>query len=257
MSEEQCQPGLVASGLAGRMVQGTGRPLRWLFSGIWLVYLIEPASALFQRGHGALWTAGGLAILIVFCALYLPVVNNALKWPRLARWGLPALAVLAALGCAAYGKGALALWIYVSAAAGVVLPAAQPRRRVAVMGVFAVGACYVFFGWLTHDSPSDFFVVLLPVLFVGWAMIGFRLQIQLTGELAQARETVAKLAANQERLRLARDMHDLTGQSLSMITLKSELAAKRLTRLPPSAERDVVLADLGDIGQVSRQTLHD
>ena len=51
-------------------------------------------------------------------------------------------------------------------------------------------------------------------------------------ELAQARETVAKLAANEERLRLARDMHDLTGQSLSMITLKSELAAKRLTRLP-------------------------
>jgi len=54
-------------------------------------------------------------------------------------------------------------------------------------------------------------------------------------ELAQARETVAKLAASEERLRLARDMHDLTGQSLSMITLKSELAAKRLTRLPASA----------------------
>ena len=76
-------------------------------------------------------------------------------------------------------------------------------------------------------------------------------------ELAQARETVAKLAANEERLRLARDMHDLTGQSLSMITLKSELAAKRLARLPSSAERDAVLTELGDIGRVSRQTLHD
>jgi two-component system sensor histidine kinase DesK len=76
-------------------------------------------------------------------------------------------------------------------------------------------------------------------------------------ELAQARETVAKLAANEERLRLARDMHDLTGQSLSMITLKSELAAKRLTRLPASAERDAVLTELGDVSRVSRQTLHD
>jgi len=76
-------------------------------------------------------------------------------------------------------------------------------------------------------------------------------------ELAQARETVAKLATNEERLRLARDMHDLTGQSLSMITLKSELAAKRLSRLPGSADRDMVLNDLGDIGRVSRQTLHD
>ena len=69
--------------------------------------------------------------------------------------------------------------------------------------------------------------------------------------------TVAKLATNEERLRLARDMHDLTGQSLSMITLKSELAAKRLTRLPESAERDSVLTELGDIGRVSRQTLQD
>jgi two-component system sensor histidine kinase DesK len=52
-------------------------------------------------------------------------------------------------------------------------------------------------------------------------------------------------------------MHDLTGQSLSMITLKSELAAKHLAKLPTSAERDAVLAELGDIGRVSRQTLHD
>jgi two-component system sensor histidine kinase DesK len=88
-------------------------------------------------------------------------------------------------------------------------------------------------------------------------MIGFRMQAELMRELAQARETVAKLAAGEERLRLARDMHDLTGQSLSMITLKSELAAKRLSRLPHSAERDAALSELGDIGRVSRQTLHD
>ena len=94
-------------------------------------------------------------------------------------------------------------------------------------------------------------------MLVGVAMIGFRMQIQLMHELAQARATVAKLAANEERLRLARDMHDLTGQSLSMITLKSELAAKRLGKLPSSAELDTVLGDLGDIGRVSRQTLHD
>jgi two-component system sensor histidine kinase DesK len=75
--------------------------------------------------------------------------------------------------------------------------------------------------------------------------------------LTRAREAVARLAASEERLRLARDMHDLTGQSLSMITLKSELAGKRLSRLPASAERDAVLGELDDIGRVSRQTLHD
>ena len=79
----------------------------------------------------------------------------------------------------------------------------------------------------------------------------------LMKELRQARETVAKLAANEERLRLARDMHDLTGQSLSLITLKSELAAKRLARMPESAELDTVRNEITDIGRVSRQTLHD
>jgi two-component system sensor histidine kinase DesK len=76
-------------------------------------------------------------------------------------------------------------------------------------------------------------------------------------ELRQAREEVAGLAANEERLRLARDMHDLTGQSLSMITLKSELAARLLTRLPPSQEKDRVRDEVEQVAAVSRQTLHD
>ena len=177
--------------------------------------------------------------------------------PRLARYGLVAIAVLAALACAVYGKEWMPLWIYVSAATGMVLAAAPDGRRVAMLGVLAVGACYVFFSWLSHQASGTSLTVLLPVLLIGVAMMGFRMQITLMHELAQARETVAKLATNEERLRLARDMHDLTGQSLSMITLKSELAAKRLARLPSSAERDAVLTELGDIGRVSRQTLHD
>src|SRR6202023_3916150 len=82
-------------------------------------------------------------------------------------------------------------------------------------------------------------------------------QITLMHELAQARGTVAKLAANEERLRLARDMHDLTGQSLSVITLKSELAARLLSRLPGSPERDRVRDEVEQVAAVSRQTLHD
>jgi two-component system sensor histidine kinase DesK len=164
--------------------------------------------------------------------------------------------VLAALACLVYGSGWTPMWIYVSAASGMVL-AAIASRQVAFLGVLFVGACYLFFCWISHFGLGNTLAVLLPVLLIGVAMIGFRLQITLMHELAMARGTVAKLAANEERLRLARDMHDLTGQSLSMITLKSELAAKRLARLPSSAERDSVLAELGDIGRVSRQTLHD
>jgi two-component system sensor histidine kinase DesK len=155
-----------------------------------------------------------------------------------------------------YGKNWVPLWIYVSAAGGMVLTSVYDRRR-ASLGVFAIAACYLLFCWITHFDAASTLAVLLPVLLIGLAMIGFRLQMTLLRQLNQARETVAKLAANEERLRLARDMHDLTGQSLSMITLKSELAAKRLAKLPSSAERDSVLTELGDIGRVSRQTLHD
>src|SRR6202044_4256121 len=52
-------------------------------------------------------------------------------------------------------------------------------------------------------------------------------------------------------------MHAGCVQSLCRSSLKSELAAKRLSKLPASAELDAVLGDLGDIGRVSRQTLHD
>ena len=164
--------------------------------------------------------------------------------------------MLAAVACLVYGKNWTPLWIYVSAAGGMVLTSAFGSRR-AAFGVFAITACYLLFCWITHLDLATTLAVLLPVLLIGLAMMGFRMQISLMHELDQARGTVAKLATNEERLRLARDMHDLTGQSLSMITLKSELAAKHLAKLPSSAERDAVLTELGDIGRVSRQTLHD
>jgi two-component system sensor histidine kinase DesK len=237
-------------------VPGTGSAMRWLFSSIWLLYLIQPVIELFRHHRGALWIAGGVVITVAFCVIYIPIVINVGRWPRAARAGLAALILLSAVACLVYGEDWTPLWIYVSAAGGMVL-AATTGRRLAMLGVLGITVCYALFGWLSHLDVGSFFAVLLPVLMVGLAMIGFRMQILLMHELAQARGAVAKMAVNEERVRLARDMHDLTGQSLSVITLKSDLAAKRLTRLPASAERDAVLTELDDIARVSRQTLHD
>jgi two-component system, NarL family, sensor histidine kinase DesK len=257
---EICDVGAAAPKAAlvshGRSAPGTGGPMRWLFTSIWLVYLIQPVYGLFRHHHGAPWIAGGITISVAFCAIYVPTILGVDRRPRLARGGLLALALLASLACVVYGSAWTPLWIYVSAAAGMILPAATSRRT-AFRAILGIGAIYTFFCWLSHLDLASYLAVLLPVLLIGLAMIGFRMQMVLMRELAQARGTVAKLAANEERLRLGRDMHDLTGQSLSLITLKSDLAAKRLARLPPSAERDAVLGELGDIGRVSRQTLHD
>jgi len=236
-------------------IPGSGGRWRWLFSGIWLAYLIQPISALFDR-HDPAWIAGGLVIAAAFCAIYLPALMYVDERPRWAGAGLAALAVLAAVACVVYGEHWTPLWIYVSAAGGLILTALFDRR-VATLGVVVISGLYLVSCWITHLDGADTVAVLLPVVLIGLAMMGFRMQLVLMHELARARETVAKLAANEERLRLARDMHDLTGQSLSMITLKSELAAKRLTRLPDSAERDAILTELGDVSRVSRQTLHD
>jgi len=234
---------------------GTGSNWRWLFSGIWLIYLIQPVIDLFHHG-GALWIAGGLVIVVAFCGIYMPTLMYHDDRPRLALAGLVAIALLAVLACVVYGKDWTPLWIYVSAASGMVLASVASRER-AFLAVLGVSAAYLVCCWISHLDIGTTLAVLLPVVLIGLAMIGFRMQMTLMRELAQARGTVAKLAANEERLRLARDMHDLTGQSLSMITLKSELAAKRLAKLPSSAERDAWLTEHGDIARVSRQTLHD
>jgi two-component system sensor histidine kinase DesK len=225
-----------------------------LFTAVWLLYLIGPVVALFTGHYSALYRWGGLAIIVVFSAVYVILVPN---WPKPYRYSLPGLAVLALLtsaACVFYGgTGAVTLWIFMSSASGLLVPS----RRWAVWAVLGCVACYVIFSQTGHVDRTDFLSNLLPVVFVGFAMIGLRRQFQLVAELASAREEVAQLAASEERLRLARDMHDLTGQSLSIITLKSELAARLLGRLPGSAERDRVQDEIEQVAAVSRQTLRD
>ncbi len=58
-------------------------------------------------------------------------------------------------------------------------------------------------------------------------------------ELDRARRAEGKLAAAQERLRLASDLHDLQGHHLQVIALQLELAEKMMTRDPDAAVEQV------------------
>jgi two-component system sensor histidine kinase DesK len=225
-----------------------------VFTGVWLLYLVAPVVDLITQHYSAPYRWGGVAIIVAFSAIYLFAVPN---WAY-ARWyALPAVASLAALATVASllygGVGASTLWIFVSSSSGLLIV----NRRWAVRAVLACGVCYSIFCLTGHVDKEVFLVNMLPAVLIGLGMIGLRRQFQLTAELAQAREEVAQLAASEERLRLARDLHDLTGQSLSMITLKSELAAKLLRRLPDGGDRDRALAQAVEVAAVSRQTLHD
>ncbi len=225
-----------------------------LFTGIWLAYLIGPIVDLSTQHYSPVQRAAGLSIMGAFCIIYVVLVPSWPYSPRYAHAGLAALAALAAAACILFGgMGAASLWIFVSSASGLLVA----NHRWAVRVIVAVCACYVFFCYTGHVAKTDFLGNLLPVTCLGLVMIGLRRQLELTSQLRQAREEVAQLAASDERLRLARDMHDLTGQSLSVITLKSELAARLLSRLPGSPERDRVHDEIEQVAAVSRQTLHD
>jgi two-component system, NarL family, sensor histidine kinase DesK len=232
----------------------SGRIAGIVFTGIWLAYLVGPVVDLFTQHYSVVDQIVGLSIIVAFSAVYVIAVPI---WPLRPWYGLPSLGILAALAAAECivfgGMGAASLWIFVSSASGLLVP----NRRWAVRVVLLVSACYLIFCYTGHVHMTDFLSNLLPVVFLGLAMIGLRRQLELTMELNRAREEVAQLAANEERLRLARDMHDLTGQSLSMITLKSELAARLLGRLPQGADRDRARDEVEQVAAVSRQTLHD
>ncbi len=75
---------------------------------------------------------------------------------------------------------------------------------------------------------------------------------RISQKLRIAREEIARLAVTAERLRIARDLHDLLGHNLSLIALKSELAGRLLAIQPERAEREIK-----DIEQVARTTLQE
>ena len=250
---DAARDGRTSGRVPGEMTRGA-RLWRVSLTAVWLVYLIQPVSGLFGHHHSALYIGGGMAIIAAFCVIFVITIADRYQDTRRSLIWLGALYGLALAGCVIYGgEGAESLWIYVSAIAGLVIPV----QRTALWILAVVGASYVVTSLTSHIGMADFLINLLPTVLLGLAMIGLRNHFELTRELSEARETVARLAASQERLRLARDMHDLTGQSLSMITLKSELAFRLLGRLPASPDRDRARDEIEQVGAVSRQTLHD
>ncbi|THC52658.1 sensor histidine kinase [Streptomyces sp. A1499] len=235
-----------------------GRPVRdrrqlltkALWIGVWLVFLTSPVSDLVRTERGTAVTVLGSLGLAAFVACYLTLVfryTTQVLDRRAVCVSFALQLTLAVVLALAFGANWLGLFVYVSVSVGAVAP---PRH--AAWAIPAVTAVMVLVG-LRTDSLQDLIgnLAVLNIL-VGFAMTGVRQLVRTTIQLRRARATVAQLAANEERLRLARDLHDLLGHSLSLITLKSELAGRMLPDHPEAAAKQVA-----DIEQVSRQALVD
>ncbi|MFI6659072.1 sensor histidine kinase [Streptomyces sp. NPDC050523] len=221
------------------------RKLVWILP--WLIFLGAPVQDLTSGGHPAAVTAAGWLALVSFTGVYLTLVFRNMGRPFSGR-SVVALVVflgtLAVVLSLSLGYQWIGLFVYVSVACGATLPI-----RAAYWAIGLNSLAMVSVG-LT-ESKFDWSLVLVVVL-LGFAMTGVKQLVRTTVELRKARATVAQLAANEERLRLARDLHDLLGHSLSLITLKSELAGRMLPDHPDKAAQQVA-----DIEQVSRQALVD
>lgn len=219
--------------------------------GIWLLYLAGPVGETLQSGtpmSARIW--GGLGLTLFVLSYLLLIFRH--MWRRTTRpliYGLLGvmLGLSAGLSWALDGSW-LVLFIFTSVSSAVVLPWKQSRWSIPLITVLllAIGARY------PQLHGYYLFAYALPALGSGFMMVGVQHLIHTTAELRLARQEVARLAANDERLRLARDLHDLLGHSLSLITLKSELAGRMLPGRPEDAARQVA-----DIEQVSRQALVD
>lgn len=82
--------------------------------------------------------------------------------------------------------------------------------------------------------------------------MGFFRLLEANASLEQAQEDKAKAAVAEERLRFARDLHDLLGHSLSVIALKSEVAGRLL-----AIDGERAAAEVAEIEQVARQALRE
>lgn len=138
--------------------------------------------------------------------------------------------------------------VFACVAAGVGL---STRRGVAAVVAVAILAGLI---QVVRHTPLDrTFAVLLNDLFVGLVAVGGRLLVNSIRQLQDAREEIARLAVSEERLRFARDLHDLLGQNLAVVVLKSELVAREL---PPAVSADL-RQEVMDVASVARQSLND
>ncbi|MFD3933358.1 sensor histidine kinase [Streptomyces sp. NPDC058614] len=239
----------VSIGIGQRPQNGKQKMVKSLWTGIWLIYLSAPVSDLLHGGHSTGVRILGWLGLVVFVGWYMILLFRTGRGETNAVV-LGSLAVLAAQSTIlslTLGREWLVLFVYVSIASGAALP-----LRLARWTIPATSALLTVIALAVPDGTAYLAGLLIPAFLGGFAMTGVRELVRTTIALREARATVAQLAANEERLRLARDLHDLLGHSLSLITLKSELAGRMLPDHPDKAAQQVA-----DIENVSRQALVD
>ncbi|MAL09106.1 MAG: hypothetical protein CMF74_05505 [Maricaulis sp.] len=186
----------------------------------------------------ALWSLGGVA---VFLAVYVYAVR---------RGGLvlvPAAVVASVIGFAIipWNVGGFVFLAFAGAMLAR-LPHSLPRSilfGILAASIIAAGLYWSIAWWLIAAVLA---VAAMATAGSAWGV--YRLERERQSAARQAR--VEAEATEAERQRIARDLHDLLGHTLTLVTLKADLAGKLMDRDPEAARRE-----LADLAAASRQAL--
>ena len=243
-------PGLAA--FVGAEPEGSRGSWRMLlFPGIWLVYLLQTAGGVNQHSDGVVAAIGYIGIA-AFAAAYLLAIraarNDRVRYRRWF-WLMVAIALLE-VPIAHQDAFVMCVFITVLIMAGF---AFAGHGSGAILAIVAMTAFATFLpaaipAW---DAEPDW-TMLLTLPLVSLAMFGFFSILKANRELSEARAEVARLAAENERTRIARDLHDLLGHSLTTITVKAGLARRLAERDPARAAQEI-----GEVEALTRSALGD
>jgi len=139
--------------------------------------------------------------------------------------------------------------IFVAAASIILLPGRVALGEVAVLAVVSSVLPQFIKPWHQHGLAWSIGV---SVALASLAVFGFSRLIRANAELAAMREEVATLAAERERMRIARDLHDLLGHSLTTVTVKAALAARLFDQDPARARQEIT-----EVEVLARESLAD
>lgn len=236
------------SGYAGASMERPRSRWWWLQAGrwepyAWLVYSLPFLAFAFDRRLAWWQSALMLATYPVFLAIYL---GGQRVRGRRALWlaaGLDAIAV----AFSASNPGSGSFFIYAAASLGQVRPVRTAVIALVVQGAFSGLASFVL-----RPEPWYWVSNMLLSVLIGAVTIQAAANGDRNATLRLAQDEVARLAQVAERERIARDLHDVLGHTLSVIVLKSELARKL-------ADRDAARAaqEVADIERIARAGLAD
>jgi len=225
-----------------------GRFLGPLLGLVFLIYPIRavltsdpaPTQVFIALGGAALFV--GVFLWLLWMHVPLPMANVGPSEVWIRRAAIVFLAVLAVALNLTLGSEWRVLFLHINVAAGIMLLTRDAYVAIAGLAVLT----------LALGITSGMAWLVLPTVAIGLWATAFVRQVAAVAELRSAREELAHLAVNEERLRFARDLHDLLGHSLSLIALKSELAGRLLPTAPEKAA-----AEVHDIEGVARQALRE